>query len=240
VQELGGFAGDNQPEAVRVVFVAKNDETSGFKKNVDEVFGGLTGEEGASAPNISDAMLADLAKSMGHALKGVDSSFDPSSLQGQMTPEVKAKIAEAWEKMKGDEQFKASMEMVQNMFASSTSVPGLKNAEYLALIAVQTPKGVELTGWGLEKAFGKWTFTNASTDGQVKKSASEWDGVGLSGFSRDSTTGVRIAAPVKSEDDEDADAEDKGTEENKDDSEQQKGPDEKRTPHGPVKIPGGG
>ncbi len=240
VQELGGFAGDNQPEAVRVVFVAKNDDSSGLKVSVEDLIKSLSSAEDAPSVRVPEVVVARIAGIIAGALSS-EPGFDASALAPPMTPEKAAKLSEAWEKLRGDASKADKVALVQTALAESTSVPGLKSAEYMALLAVQTPKGVELTGWGLEKAFGKWTFTNASTDEQVKKSASEWDGVGLAGFSKDSTTGMRIAAPAKSEDENaDEGTEDSATEEKKDDSEQQKGPDEKRTPHGPVKIPGGG
>src|SRR5690606_34876530 len=85
-------------------------------------------------------------------------NFDFTQFVPPMTAEKLLKFKEQWEKLRADPSKAAIVEQIGALLSGSSMVPGLKDAEYLALIAVQTPGGVELTGWGLEKAFGKWTF----------------------------------------------------------------------------------
>jgi hypothetical protein len=245
----GAFGGAQEPEAVRVVYIGKNDETTGFKMTLDDITKDLSGDKeqvSQAEAKVPPEVLRQVGALIGAALV-TDDKVDLKIFEPPITAEKLGKISEAWEKLKGDSSQTAIVEQIQAMLQSATAVPGLKDAEYMALIAVQTPKGVELTGWGIEKAFGKWTFSPASTDGQVKKTAADWDGVGIAGFSRDSTKGIVAAAPAPKEGDaankEGGEKKDEpnGDEGKKDDPDK-KNPDGpvKRTPHGPVKIPGGG
>lgn len=250
MNSMGAFSGSHETEAVRVVFIGKNDETSGFKMTLDDVTKGFSGDKeqiAQSETKIPDDLWKQIGALIGAGM-ATDDKLDLTIFDPPMTAEKAGKISEAWEKLKGDSSKTAIVEQIQAILQSATSVPGLKDAEYMALIAVQTPKGVELTGWGIEKAFGKWTFSPASTDAKEKKSVAEWDDVGLAGFSRDSATGIASAAPAHKEGD--AANEDGGEKKNEDanggegkkDDPEKKSPDGpvKRTPHGPVKIPGGG
>lgn len=250
IQQMGGFGSD--VEAVRVVFIAKNDDQSGFKSTLDDVNRMFSGEADAveEANRKLTADVIDQIKSlMLVAMVAEDAkNFDFTQFVPPMTAEKLLKFKEQWEKLRADPSKTAIVEQIGALLSGSSMVPGLKDAEYLALIAVQTPGGVELTGWGLEKAFGKWTFHPASTDGSLKASASEWDNIGLAGFSADSTKGLDIKAKTSGEGTEgtdpanpdapktDAPAE---TDPNNPDK-QQAPPGEKRTPGGPVKIPGSG
>jgi hypothetical protein len=254
ISAMGGF-GDSV-EAARVVFVTKNDEQNGFKTSLDDVNRMFSGEEEA-VKEADRKITADVAKQIGSLMAMAfiaDAGEKPdfSQFTPPMTAEKLQKFKEQWEKLRADASKAALVEQIAALLAGSSMVPGLKDAEYLTLIAVQTPQGTELTGWGLEKAFGKWMFHPASTDGQVKKSAAEWDGVGLSGFSADSTKGIQIAKakpegdPANPDKPAEGDAKDKPADgsnppaDNNDPGKQQTPPGEKRTPNGPVKIPGGG
>ncbi len=67
------------------------------------------------------------------------------------------------------------------------------------LIAVQTPDGAELLGWSARKTGGEgsgsWVFSNASTLSSLRAKASDWDGVGMFGFSL-GTGKAPVAAPT--------------------------------------------
>jgi hypothetical protein len=248
IESMGGFSSD--VEAVRVVFITKNDDQNGFKTTLDDVNRMFSGEKEA-VEEADRKITAEVARQIG-ALMGAalaaEGGFDASQFAPPLTAEKLLKFKEQWEKLRADPSKAAIVEQIGALLSGTSMVPGLKDAEYLALIAVQTPRGVELTGWGLEKAFGKWTFHPASTDGSLKASASEWDNVGLAGFSADSTKGLDIKAKTSAEGAEgtdpanpdapktDAPAE---TDPNNPDK-QQAPPGEKRTPGGPVKIPGSG
>jgi hypothetical protein len=57
------------------------------------------------------------------------------------------------------------------------------SAEMALLLAVQTPDGADLLGWTGRKAGDSWIFNNASTLGLPRAKASDWDNVGMFGFS---------------------------------------------------------
>lgn len=247
IQNEGGFAGKFQPEAVRVVFIGKNDETSGFKMTMDDIlknFSADAAEFERANQKIPEDVARRIAAVMVQTLNMEAKDFDFSIFFPPMTEAKATKLREAYEKIRDDPSKSAALEQIQAILAGGTAVPGLKDSTYMTLLAVQTPEGVELTGWGAEKAFGKWTFTPASTTSEEKKSASEWDGVGLAGFSRNSREGIAMSTP-KTEEGTTTDG-DKPSETPMDapapenaPEEPAKRPTEKRTPNGPVKIPGG-
>ncbi len=115
---------------------------------------------------------------------------------------------------------------------------------YGVLMAVQTPKGAQLMGWDGVEVEGKgWVFTNVPVNDAVRARASDFDSVGASGFL---TEGLKEAAKAgeapkdeeemkkQAADNGEAPAEDEKKDENPDDD----GPVKKRTPHGPITIPG--
>jgi hypothetical protein len=51
------------------------------------------------------------------------------------------------------------------------------------LIAVQTPGHADLLGWTAKKGGDAWVFNNASTLNSSRAKASDWDNVGMFGFS---------------------------------------------------------
>lgn len=234
-------------EAVRVVFIGENNESAGFKMSLDDITKMFSGE-GGDSQEADRKIPPDVAREIG-ALFGaaavLGGGFDIKNFEPPMNAEKLEKIREAWEKLRGDESQNALVQQIAALLASSTSIPGLKDAQYMVLMAVQSPDGVDLLGWGIERAFDKWTFNNASTDAQLKSRAADWDGVGVAGFSRDSRTGTAaVAAPAsesgeKTEGGTDA-APGDNPEKTDEPGEQKDPPREKRTPRGPVKIPGGG
>ncbi len=64
------------------------------------------------------------------------------------------------------------------------------NKTTVVLIAVQQPNGAYLLGWSAEKALGTYAFSNVQTVGTTKRRASQFDDLGIEGF----TEGVAIAA----------------------------------------------
>jgi hypothetical protein len=241
INDLGGFTSD--VEAVRVVFVGKTSEIEGFKPPMEAVEQLFSGDQ-AAIDQINKNLTPDVVERLGvlaSVLAFSGGEFDVTLITPPMDADKLAKLREKWETLKSDPVKAATLEQIAGALTGNAPIPGLKNAEYIALLAVQTPSGVDLTGWGLEKAFGKWTFNNASTDGSVRQSASEWDGVGMAGFSANSTTGLAIAAKPAT----DESAEEPATPETPDDGstppedEGSKPPTQKRTPRGPVQIPGG-
>jgi hypothetical protein len=194
ISDLGGFSSD--VEAVRVVFIGKTSEIEGFKPPMEAVEQLFSGDQ-AAIDQINKNLTPDVVARLGtlaSVIAFTGGKFDAALLTPPMDADKLAKLREQWEALKSDPVKAMTLEQIAGALTGNAPIPGLKNAEYVALLAVQTPSGVDLTGWGIEKAFGKWTFNNASTDGSVRQSASEWDGVGMAGFSANSTTGLAIAA----------------------------------------------
>ncbi|MGH7133219.1 MAG: hypothetical protein ACREJO_14905 [Phycisphaerales bacterium] len=90
-------------------------------------------------------------------------------------PEYRAKMVAA--------QNEANLSQIaKHSLDDMTNLAGPK-AEMVMLMAVQTPAGSDLLGWTASKADDKWVFNNASTTAQVQPKASDWDSVGMLGFS---------------------------------------------------------
>ncbi|MFT3686231.1 MAG: hypothetical protein QM783_15145 [Phycisphaerales bacterium] len=66
---------------------------------------------------------------------------------------------------------------------TSNPAGGGDTLEMVMLMAVQTPMGADLLGWTARKAGDSWVFNNASTLNSARAKASDWDNVGMFGFS---------------------------------------------------------
>ena len=90
-------------------------------------------------------------------------------------PEYRAKLVAA-------QSEKNAAEIAKHTIEDLANVAGTK-ADMVILMAVQTPAGADLLGWTAAKNDDKWVFNNASTTAQVQPKASDWDNVGMLGFS---------------------------------------------------------
>jgi hypothetical protein len=81
-----------------------------------------------------------------------------------------------------DDQLRQMTETVKaQMLESGASL--LEVPEMVCLTAVQDGSGAILLGWSASRAGGKWTFSNSSTTPLVRAKASDWDDIGMLGFS---------------------------------------------------------
>jgi hypothetical protein len=68
------------------------------------------------------------------------------------------------------------------------------------LLAVQTPMGADLLGWTARKAGDNWVFGNASTLNSPRPKASDWDNVGMFGFSLGTGKAPTVSRPTPKKD----------------------------------------
>ncbi len=68
-------------------------------------------------------------------------------------------------------------------FAGTADTLGEDRPSMVLLIAVQDPSGSYLLGWAGIKTGETWAFNNASTLSLTRARASDWDGIGMLGFS---------------------------------------------------------
>ena len=112
-----------------------------------------------------------------------------------------ARLLEQFKTRLEEEFTKAQFEKVLGSASTSEGATpdpaiGGDSSEMAILIAVQTPMGADLLGWTARKAGDNWVFNNASTLGLPRAKASEWDNVGMFGFSLG--TGKAPVAPKSS------------------------------------------
>jgi hypothetical protein len=147
---------------------------------------------------------------------------------------------ETIDKFLGDSQYDDSRKLIEAMLQDALNASPYPNGKFLVILAVQDKDGATLSGWGAEEAFGGLEFNIGNTVQTVKPNAASFDGVGLNGFFTSQRHLNKLASedsgkpPAEKAEEKKAD----GTGEKTKDPEND--PSKKRTPAGPVQIPGGG
>ncbi|MBC7772449.1 MAG: hypothetical protein H7210_08140 [Pyrinomonadaceae bacterium] len=233
--------GMSDVEAVRVVYAGPVDESAN-KITMEAVVEAMGAKQGSEIPGMTPELAYQVAYIMGKSMaleisQSVDvTKFTPENSE-KMMKALQEKMSELTGKFLTDSKYEAARKEIEELIANLKGNAELPAGDFLVLFAVQHKDGAELSGWGAEKAFGKWQFNNGTTVADSKPRANEFDGIGLAGFS------ARLAEAPKA----DAEAkpgegkpEDAKPEEDQPAKEGEPGPTKKRTPAGPVNIPGGG
>lgn len=157
--------------------------------------------------------------------------------------EVPEAQLEAVEKAFASPEFETKLEAIAAA-AGAASTPAAGGSSIGVLIAIQDPKGAYLTGWQVLQVGDTYTFANAPSSPESRPRADAFDGIGLPGFLG---TGSALAiADDKAKDntnvggDKPTDGGDSGSGSGGGQQDPGGGPGPKRTPSGPVTVPGGG
>jgi hypothetical protein len=164
-------------EAVRIVFAAAPGELSDMERDraiqqmtaqINEdvkrfyerlLFRGASAEE---AQRYTDAFKATLERQLADVKAGRRSGLGLSSLEELIIQ------AQRSEDTSGD---------------AKALVAGGDKPDMVMLMAVQTPDGADLLGWTAKRAGDNWVFSNASTVPFQRARATDWDPIGMFGFS---------------------------------------------------------
>ncbi|MGE4198115.1 MAG: hypothetical protein AB7G11_13435 [Phycisphaerales bacterium] len=226
----------NNVEAVRVVYAAPYDSAANkvtLEKLVRALMEAKEGEDlpMGITPDAAYAVGAMIGSTVATKGEPIKSREDLNKFWRDM------ESGELVEKFLSDAQYEEQRRQMELILAGPLSATPYPNGNYLVLLAVQDKDGAQLSGWGAEEAFGGLEFNIGNTVATVKPSASAFDGTGLRGFAASG----RVLAQADEEDSGKPPAE-KKDESGSGDAPKDEGPKpgEKRTPAGPVQIPGGG
>lgn len=231
-------------DAVRLVYAGPVDPNAGKitletavqvlkAKNESEFPPGIT-------PEIAYQIGAIIGRAMALSMFNANdaSNFTPENVEKMLKAINVLNISDTINKFLTDSQYENARKEVEGLISTLQADSTLPSGEYLILFAVQHKDGAELSGWGAEKAFNKWQFNNGTTVNDMKPRASEFDNIGIAGFSAQLAQAIKpdeAGAPKDGKPDEKKPEEGKPK---KDD--EPNGPTKKRTPAGPINIPGGG
>jgi hypothetical protein len=160
--------------------------------------------------SVSEAQRAEGIKQMKAMQPGQMKAFEDILIkQGMDKNEMARFMAEYQLKLDADllkAQFDGASRAGSSEADAAAPVPDIASdaPEMALLIAVQTPAGAELLGWSGRKSGGEggnWVFGNASTLATPRVKASDWDNVGMFGFSLGTGRAPLAAKPVKVADD---------------------------------------
>jgi len=233
-------------EAVRLVYAGPVDPNAGKitletaaqllkARNENDLPPGIT-------PEIAYQIGAVIGRAMALSMFNTNdaASATPENIDKMLKAFNALNINDTITKFLNDSQFENARKEVEGIISTLQADSPLPSGEYLLLFAVQHKDGAELSGWGAEKAFGKWQFNNGTTVADIKPRASEFDTIGMAGFS------AQLAQAPAAADDankpKDAKPDEKPPEggQTKKPEDEPNGPIKKRTPAGPIGIPGGG
>lgn len=230
-------------EAVRLVYVGPVDPNAGKitletavevlkAKNDDELPPGITPE---IAFQIGSIIGRAMALSMFDANNAAN--FSAENVEKMLKAFNVLNISETISKFLSDSQYENARKEVEGLISTLQADSSIPSGEFLVLFAVQHKDGAELCGWGAEKAFSRWQFNNGTTIADVRPRASEFDGIGLGGFA-----GQISKAPATTDESgkpkEGAKADETKPDESKPKKDDGPDPTKKRTPAGPINIPG--